>query len=217
MYALLSISMAISRAVSAIGRVAAWLALPMMAIILFDVIQRKVVEYYPAYSETVIFRTFTSTKLQEMEWHLHAVLFLFCLGFAYMKDAHVRIELVRDHLPARLRVWIELLGCLLFLIPYCYIVVRYGFDFAERAFKSGEVSSALTGLTHRWIIKLALPIAFTVLAVSALSVALRCIVYLFGPIELRHSAGLYAGTHHADVPREILDENGNNGESGEAR
>ena len=197
MHALLKLSDAIGGFCAWIGKLAAWLAIPLAVIILIDVAGRKIIDVYPQFTDTIFY--FGSTKLQEMEWHLHAILFLLCLGFAYVKDAHVRIELVRDRLPPKVRVWLELLGCLLFLIPYCYIVTKFGYDFAVRAWKSGEVSSALTGLPHRWIIKSFLPIGFVVLGLAGISVALKCIVYLFGPPELKEPSGYYAGMHHADL------------------
>jgi TRAP-type mannitol/chloroaromatic compound transport system permease small subunit len=212
MHALLRVSDALSQAVSWIGKVAAWIAIPLMVIILIDVTGRKIIDIYPEFTNTVFY--LGSTKLQEMEWHLHAVLFLLCLGFAYIKDSHVRIELVRDKMSPKTRVWMELLGCLAFLIPYCIVVTDYGYDFALRAYKSGEVSSALTGLSHRWIIKSFMPLGFTILAVAGLSVVLRCIVYLFGPPELKAASGYYAGTHHADGGERVAvrhdDTDGNN-------
>lgn len=175
------------------GMTAAMLYVPMILIIIYDVLQRKYLEVDPGFTNTSWYRVFTSTRLQEMEWHLHAVLFLMCLGFAYVRDAHVRIELVRERMRPRVRVWTELAGCLLFLIPYCYVVVLYGTDFAERAFAIMEKSSAQTGLEYRFVIKSFLPIGFAILALAAASVALKCIVYLFGPERLKAASGYFAG------------------------
>jgi TRAP-type mannitol/chloroaromatic compound transport system permease small subunit len=197
---MLAESEALASFVSRVGMVAAMLYVPMIIIIAYDVLQRKYLDINPAFTRTDWYRIFTSTRLQEMEWHLHAVLFLMCLAFAYVKDAHVRIEIVRENLGQRTRVWIELLGCLLFLVPYCYVVVLYGVEFAQRSFTILERSSAQTGLELRFIIKSFLPLGFTVLALAGASVALRCIVYLFGPPGLKEAAGYYAGTHHADMP-----------------
>lgn len=185
------------------GRLASWLFIPMMIIIAYDVTQRKYLEFSPGFADSALFKTLTSTKLQEMEWHLHAILFLMCLGFAYVKDAHVRIELVRDRMQPRTRVWIELLGATLFLAPYCFLIYAYGYDFARKAFEINEVSAALTGLPYRWIIKSFLPIGFTVLGLAAFSVWLKCFVYLFGPPDLKDKASYYAGTHHADIPEDV--------------
>lgn len=186
-----------------VGKAASFLYVPMIIIIVYDVTQRKVLDFWPAFAQTAWYHTFTSTKLQEAEWHLHAILFLMCFGFAYIRDAHVRIELVRDKLAPRTRVWIELLGCTFFLVAYCYVVMRYGYDFAQKSYQILEGSSAQTGLPLRFIIKGFLPLGFLVLALAGVSVAVKCAVYLFGPAALRSKAGYYAGTHHADVPQDL--------------
>ena len=94
------------------------------------------------------------------------------------------------------RAWIELAGALLFMVPYCYVVIEYGTENAMRAFHIGEGSDALTGLPHRFIIKGMLPIGFVFVALAGLSAALKCVVYLFGPVSMRAASGQYAG--HAD-------------------
>lgn len=187
-----------------VGKVASVLFIPMIFLIIYDVAQRQYLDVNPAFTNTEIYKIFTSTRLQEAQWHLHAALFLLCFGYAYVKDAHVRIELVRDRMAPRTRVWIELLGCCLFLIPYCFVIFTYGYEFAYRSWATGEISAAQTGLSHRFVIKSFLPIGFTLLALAGLSVALKCIVYLFGPNHLNTRAGYYAGTHHADIPEDVL-------------
>lgn len=179
-----------------VGVTVALLYVPMMIIILYDVVQRKYLGWSPDFTNTAWYRMFTSTRLQEMEWHLHATLFLMALGYGYVKDAHVRIELVRDALRPRTRVWIELLGSALFLVPYCYVVIKYGAENALRSFHIGEGSDALTGLPHRFIIKGMLPLGFVFVALAGLSAVLKCVVYLFGPPALRDEASQYAGSQH---------------------
>ncbi len=191
----------IDRIVTIIGKLAAYLFIPMMVVILYDVSQRKIIEYDSGFIDSGYY--FSSTKMQELEWHLHAVLFALCLGYAYVKDAHVRIELVRDRLPARTRVWLEMLGILVFLLPYCIIIGKLGYTFAERAWMSGEVSAAQTGLSHRWIIKAVLPLGFVILGAAGIGALLKCWIYLFGPAELQERSGEYAGTHHADLPKDV--------------
>lgn len=183
MQRLISLSDRIMWLIEWIGRMGALLALPLMFVIVYDIVSRKLLSLYPALSGSVWH--VSSTKLQEAEWHLHAVLFLLCLGYAYLRDRHVRIELVRDRFSPHLRAAIELAGCLLFLLPYCYLVISFGIDFAARAFHSGEVSAALTGLPHRWLIKAMLPLGFSILALAALATSLRNIAVLFGPAPLR--------------------------------
>lgn len=195
---LLKLSDRLTWFVTTVGRVFAWLAVILILVILFDVITRemKSSEWITAYPGLqAFFRSLepyaSSTKLQELEWHLHGALFLMCLGYAYVKDAHVRIELLRDNFGSKLRAWVELLLILAFMAPYCYMVISHGITFAERSFIRNEGSSAMTGLPMRWIIKSFLPIGFTVLALGGLAIALKCIVHIFGPHHLSDEAGEY--------------------------
>ena len=182
MQRLMHISDRLASLVIAVGRLAAWLSVGLMAIIIFDVITRR-------------FLVLGSTKLQEMEWHLHGALFLMTFGFAYLKDAHVRIELLRDRFSIRTRAWVEIVGILLCVIPYCALIVWYGIGFVERSFVQGEISSALTGLPFRWIIKAFVPLGFFVLLIGGISLLLRCLVCLFGPPEWRDEAGRFLAPH----------------------
>ncbi|MCC9620211.1 TRAP transporter small permease subunit [Thalassospira sp. MA62] len=186
MEAILKFSDGIDAIVTRVGKLAALLAIPLMLVIMYDVIQRK-------------FGGQGSIKLQEMEWHLHTALFMLCFGYGYIRDTHVRIELIRDNLRPRNRAIIEMIGGILCIVPFCALVLYFGFDFVARSFDSNEVSASTTGLTHRWIIKSMIPIGFGLLAMAGLSVFLKCFVFVFGPINLHQRAGRYVGAHHADI------------------
>lgn len=196
---LVRVSEWLDRVVVKIGKVAAWAGLALIAVTIFDVVTRR-------------FLVLGSTKLQELEWHFHVILFAFCLGYAYLKDAHVRIDLLRERLSERAQWWIEVAGCLLFLLPFCALVVWYGIDFTHRSFSTSEVSAAATGLTHRWIIKSAIPIGFALLGLAGIAILLRKIVELFGPEQLRcRVQGIEAAeAQHLDdiIPPEIVERGG---------
>ena len=162
----------LARIVTGVGKISAWLSIPLMVVIIFDVVTRR-------------FLVLGSTKLQEGEWHLHAVLFLLCIGFTYIEDAHVRIDLLRERLSTRARDWVELIGCIIFVIPYCLIVTYFAEDFVERSWAVGEASDSATGLPYRWAIKAFLPIGLFVLLLSGITILLRKIIELFGPADLR--------------------------------
>lgn len=162
----------LDRFVTRIGKVAAWAGVAIVLVTVFDVISRR-------------FFVLGSTKLQELEWHLHTILFAFCLGYAYIANAHVRIDLVRDRLSERAKWWLEVAGVTLFLIPYCVVIAYFGTDFVWRSLALDEASSSATGLPHRWIIKSAIPLGFAVLLLAGVAVLLRKIVELFGPEHLR--------------------------------
>lgn len=148
-----------------IGKIGAWLAIPLIGIIIFDIISRR-------------FFVLGSIKLQEMEWHLHAALFLLALGYAYLKNSHVRIEVIRESFGTKLKSILEILGVLIFVLPYTGLIIYFGLDFVSRSYQINEVSAALTGLSHRWIIKSFIPLGMGFLWLAGISVLLRNIVYL---------------------------------------
>lgn len=178
--AALGIADRLERVTVLIGRLATWAAVALMIVILSDVILRR---YF----------VIGSTQLQELEWHLHGTLFLLTLGFAYIRGAHVRIELLREHWQTRTKVWVELFGCLLFFLPYCFAILHFGFDYTAMSYSYGETSASPTGLPYRWIIKGIMVGGFLLLTASGLAILLRCAVYLFAKdpaITARAIAGL---------------------------
>jgi len=164
---LLNISARLESILVAIGKLGAWLSLPLIAIIMFDIISRK-------------FFVLGSTKLQEMEWHLHAALFLLALGYAYLKNSHVRIEVIRESFSTKLKALLEVIGVLVFILPYTGLIVWFGIDFVSRSYGMNEVSAALTGLSHRWIMKSFVPMGMAFLWLAGISVLLRNLSYLIG-------------------------------------
>lgn len=162
---LIKISTKLEKFLEFVGKIGAWLAIPLIAIIIFDIISRR-------------FFVLGSTKLQEMEWHLHAALFLLALGYAYLKNSHVRIEVIRESFSTKLKCILEILGVLIFVLPYTGLIIYFGLDFVSRSYQMNEVSAALTGLSHRWIIKSFIPMGMGFLWLAGISVLLRNIVYL---------------------------------------
>lgn len=132
----------------------------LMLTILFDVVGRR-------------FMNTSSVALQELEWHFHGALFLLCLGFTYVEDAHVRVDLFREKFSLKTNRLIEIFGCIFFLIPYCAVVIYFGIEFTLKSYLANEVSAAAEGLSHRWIIKSFIPIGFLLLGLSAFSVLLN--------------------------------------------
>lgn len=187
---LIPISRALDQFITMIGKLAAWLLIPMMLVIIVDVITRKfnllsaLGDYFRSSgmlgAADFVNTYLTSTKFQEMEWHLHAALFLLCLGFGYVRNSHVRIEVLRERFSTPTKAWLELIGTVFFLVPFACVVLWYSISFAERSFDNNEISAAMTGLSHRWIIKSFLPVGMVLLLIASFAVILRNIVYLEG-------------------------------------
>lgn len=173
---LLSLSSLLKRFANGMGRLSAWLIVVLILVIMTDVTLRH-------------WFVIGSTKLQELEWHLHGALFLLALGWAYNRNAHVRIELASDRFSPVTKAWVELAGCLLFLLPYVATVIWFGIDYVGYSLEYNEASPSATGLSHRWIIKSAIPLGFATLGAAALARALDAIVFLFGDEHIRQKTG----------------------------
>jgi TRAP-type mannitol/chloroaromatic compound transport system permease small subunit len=185
---LLATSDAIDRVLERISMVVGWLFVVCSVVICFDVLSRKFGYQIPGMG---------STRLQELEWHLHAALFCFWLGTAYVKNAHVRIDVAVANAKPRTHALIEFVGCLIFAIPYCLIAIYFSTDFTWLALRLNESSDSATGLPWRWIPKAFITMGLVLLLAAVLSVLMRLIVYLYGPERLR-AASAFAGAkvHH---------------------
>jgi TRAP-type mannitol/chloroaromatic compound transport system permease small subunit len=118
-------------------------------------------------------------QFEELQWHLYATGFLLGLSYAYQADAHVRVDLVQERLPPRMRAWIELYGILLLLLPFVLLVLVFGVPFVRSSFAAGEISQAPGGLPFRWLIKAMLPLGFLLLLLAAVSRLSRVWAFLF--------------------------------------
>lgn len=177
---LLNASNFVDRNLERIADAAGWLFLALAGVICFDVVSRKFGFQVPG---------FGSTMLQELEWHLHAVIFSLWMGFNYVINGHPRVDSYTEPMTLRGKAWVELAGCLIFALPYCLVLVWYGVSFVQFSFTTGEVSDAPTGLSHRWILKSVFFAGLVLLTIAVLSVMARVCVFLFGG-ELAKEANL---------------------------
>lgn len=181
---LLGISHALRMFSERVGKIGSVFILPLVAVTMWDVVIRKVGGVQVWMIENIS-RYFGSTIVQELEWHFHTALFTLVLGYGFVFNRHVRVDLIREKLPFKVQVWIEFLGCTLFMIPYCLIVGYFAADYAYEAFTSGEISASTVGLSHRWIIKSVLVIGLFVAAAAGIAVWLQTVVVLLGPKDKR--------------------------------
>ena len=168
------------RVVDRIGSLASWLIVPVVLITVFDVTARKLV-WIQIWLVENLGRVFESTLLQELEWHFHTALFALVLGYGYIYNSHVRVDLVRETLAFRKKAWLEIIGLTFFLIPYCTIVIYFAFIYAYDSWAIGEISASQVGLSHRFIIKSILVVGLILAVVAGIAVWLQVAIVLFGP------------------------------------
>lgn len=179
--------------VDLVGRWGSWFVLPMVLFTIIDVVGRKIswlddegrLHGMQVFLVSVFGRIFESTMLQELEWHFHAALFALVLGYGYIHNAHVRVDLIRENLAFRKKAWLELFGITFFLIPFTCTILYFAVTYAYGSFMMGEQSTSTVGLTHRWIIKSVLVFGLVTVVTAGLAVWLQIALVLFGDPERR--------------------------------
>lgn len=171
--------------VDLVGRFGSWFILPLVLITTFDMGLRKTGEVQIWMIENIS-QYFGSTMLQEMEWHSHTILFTLVLGYGYIWNTHVRVDLVRENLAFKHKAWLEFLGLSIFYIPFCCILLYFAAVYSYDAFMINEASASLVGLSHRWAIKAFLVAGILVAIVAGVAVWLQVAMILFGPQNLRY-------------------------------
>ncbi len=185
MGSLLKFSTAIDAIVAFFGRVGSWAGLFLVIVVIYDVISRYAGVPKPF--------GLNSTQIQESEYWLHSILFTLMLGYAYQRQAHVRIDLIRERLSLRKKYLIEMLGCLMFLIPYSLIGFYFSYNNAYTSFLEGEVSKSVIGWSNIWILKTTIPIMFGLLFLAGISGFIRSVAGLTGSLPDNQTAGTLGG------------------------
>ena len=93
-------------------------------------------------------------------------------GHAYLRDAHVRVDLVSRHWSARARAAIELAGCVAMLMPICGLLIWYGGEAAWRSFLQSE-RLAVGDLPLQWLVRLAVPAGALLLLAAGACICAR--------------------------------------------
>ncbi|MEN8659333.1 MAG: TRAP transporter small permease subunit [Marivita sp.] len=151
-----------------IGRAAAWLILPILALVLFSVVlsAAKVGTIIRWDGDLFLLGTkLTLASLGDLQWHLFGIMLMLTMAGALVCDAHVRVDFLRQNLSERTRNIVDVVGHIIFLLPLCVIVVMHGYDFTLRSFNMGEGSN-YDGMYDRFVLKAFIPIGFGLILIA---------------------------------------------------
>ncbi|MCK5915999.1 MAG: TRAP transporter small permease subunit [Deltaproteobacteria bacterium] len=118
--------------------------------------------------------------VQEMEWHLFAVVFLIGAAYSLKKDAHVRVDILYTKFSTKKKAWIDLLGTFIFLIPFSIMIIYASRGFIESSWAVREISPDPGGLPGRYILKAMIPAGFALLILQGISQAIKNILIIAG-------------------------------------
>ena len=150
-----------------VGKTASWLVLALVLLICYDVTMRYLFQQ-------------GSVALQELEWHLFALIFLLGSAYTLKHDEHVRVDIFYQSrfVSDKQRAWINIIGTLLFLLPFCVLILITAWPFVENSFYYNEGSPDPGGLPYRFILKGSLLIAFGLLVLQGFSGLLKNVLKL---------------------------------------
>ena len=127
-----------------------------MVVTTYDVIMRYL------FSITYVF-------IQELEWHIFAVMFLMAAGYAHLRGDHVRVDIIYAQRSPRTQALIDLVCGIVFLFPTCFLLIYSSIPFVRASFSVLEGSPDPGGLPGRFLLKAAIPVGFALLALQGLS------------------------------------------------
>jgi TRAP-type mannitol/chloroaromatic compound transport system permease small subunit len=119
----------------------------------------------------------SSNAWLELQWYLFSAIFLLGAGYALLRDAHVRIDVVAGRLSPGARAWLDIFGIIFFLMPMTLVILYLSWPMFVQSYVTGEVSSDAGGLI-RWPVKLLIPLGFALLVLQALSELVKRIAFL---------------------------------------
>ncbi len=127
----------------------------------------------------------------ELQWYLFAYIVMLGGAFVLKTNEHVRVDLIYGPLSTRAKIWVDLAGLLIFLMPATLYLLYLCVGPAVSAFHSGETSPNAGGLV-RWPARMALPIGFALIALQGVSEIVKRIAMLTGhlPAESQYERPL---------------------------
>lgn len=168
MNSLLTFSHWMDKLTEQVGAAVTWLVLVAVLISTGNAIMRK------AFS-------ISSNGLLEIQWYLFSGIFLLGAGYAFLRNAHVRIDFVSGRLSSRARSVIDIIGILAVIVPLCVILINLSWPLFVNAWHSGEMSPDAGGLI-RWPVYSLVPIGMVLLLLQSASELIKRAAFIMGLI-----------------------------------
>ncbi len=176
----LRIASLIDRMNEYIGRWVYWLTLAMVIIGAYNALAR----YFDRFSGWSL----SSNTYIELQWYLFSIVFLLGAAYTLMHDSHVRVDVFYGRLSTRGKAWINLLGTILFLFPFCTLMLVMSWPSVMNSWAVMEISPDPGGLP-RYPIKTIIPLAFVLLILQGVSMTIKQIEVIRNSPEKAANSG----------------------------
>ncbi len=188
----MGVLLGVSRVIDAInfriGKILAWLILAAVIVSAVNAIIRKVFDT-------------SSNSWLELQWVLFGAVFLIVASWTLLDNEHIRIDIVNNSLPQRVRNVIDVIGHAFFLLPLTIIMIITSYPFVMKSVLLNEQSMNAGGLPQ-WPAKMLILIGFTLLFFQAISELIKRIAVMAGIIpDPYHAGGGLKAAAEAEVAR----------------
>lgn len=143
-----------------IGAAIRWLALVMVLLGAYNAVARYLTRHTGL--------SLASNAFTEAQWYLFSLIFLLGAAYGLRHDVHVRVDVLFERLTPRARAWVDLAGTVLFLLPFCVLMLWVSWPAVRNSWMIRETSPDPGGLA-RYPIKAAILVGFLLLLLQGLS------------------------------------------------
>ena len=171
--ALLPLTRAIDAVTTWIGKRLSWLIIAAVLVSAVNATVRKVFDT-------------SSNAWLELQWVLFSIVFLLCSPWTLLANEHIRIDIVNNLLPKRVRDSIDVIGHAFFLLPLTVVMILTSVPFFVTSYEQNEQSLNAGGLPQ-WPSKGLIMIAFALLFVQGISELVKRIAIMRGLIPDPHA------------------------------
>jgi TRAP-type mannitol/chloroaromatic compound transport system permease small subunit len=142
------------------GGLSAWLVIPLMVVVMYEVIMRKFFNAPTAWG-------------YDVSWMLFAAQFLLGGAFTHMRDGHIRIDIVYATLSERARRIYDVVINIVVILPPTILFGWAGVKFAAEAFSVDERLSTTNWFFPAGPPKTLIPLGFFLLALQCIAEIVR--------------------------------------------
>jgi len=143
-----------------VGQLASWRVLLLVAVGVWNVIGRYIGQWLD--------QSLTSNALIEIQWYLFDLVFLLGGAYTLQKNDHVRVDIIYKSFGSKGRAIANLIGTMLFLIPFCTMVIYFSWGSVVNAWQILEMSPDPGGLP-RYPIKSMIIVSFVLLILQGIA------------------------------------------------
>lgn len=182
MEGLLRVSSVIDAFNTVIGKIVSWLILLAVVVSSGNAVIRKIFDQ-------------SSNAWLELQWYLFGAVFMLGAAWTLLRREHIRIDIVFNLFPRRVRHWVELLGHLIFLMPLVILMIYESTPFVIRSIQLQEMSFNAGGLIV-WPAKALVLAGFVLLFFQGVSEIIKQIAVMRGILPEPETASSHGGSSH---------------------